>query len=196
MPTNHRDRDDDRDQEDRVEGLKRQAEQAAGGHMTSWESDMLAPDEREQFWRRVVEYEAAPETTNYQQLLEAGLDLPEPEALDDEQLSSKLWEVMDALERIRVFISQTNHLSDRELYALLWRDVLREEVPMGPDDDNAIWHVNLLSTGSEANTYLYLKHYADENGRRHWLKHFPDYDMPAHEDPPYDRDRHLPSPWE
>jgi hypothetical protein len=37
-----------------------------------------------------------------------------------------------------------------------------------------------------------LKYYADEDARRDWLKDFPDYDMPVHENPPYDRDRDLP----
>jgi hypothetical protein len=37
-----------------------------------------------------------------------------------------------------------------------------------------------------------LKYYADEDARRDWLKDFPDYDIPVHENPPYDRDRDLP----
>ena len=191
MSTNRRNRFDNRDQEERIAELKRAA-QEVGGDMTSWESDTLTPDESARFWRRVAEHEAAPETSNFQQLLEAGLELVEPGGMDDEHVTSKLWEVIGALARMRVFISQTNHLSDRELYTLLWRDVLREETPMLPDGANMLCHVDLLSTGSAAHTYLYLKYYADEDWRRQWLADFPDYDMPAHEDPPYDRDRALP----
>ena len=194
MSTNHRDRHDSRDQEDRIRELKQRAEQAAGGEMIVWESDTLSPEQREQFWRRVVEYEAAQSTNHFQQLTEAGLDLPEPAATDDEELTSKLWEVIGALARMRVFISQTDHLSDRELYTLLWRDVLREETPMPADCPGSAWHLDLLGSGSETDTDLYLKYYADEDWRQQWLADFPDFDMPAHENPPYDRDRNLPQP--
>lgn len=194
MPTSDRDRHDDSDGEDRVDELKRQAEQAGGGDMRAWESDTLSPEHRERFWRRVVEYETAPSTNDLHRLTEAGLELPQPDAIDDEQLTSKLCEVIGALARMRVFINQTNHLSDRELYDLLWRDVLREETPMLPDDPGSAWHLDLLGSGSETDTYLYLKYYADEDWRQQWLADFPDYDMPAHENPPCDRDRHLPQP--
>ena len=72
-------------------------------------------------------------------------------------------------------------MTDRELYAHLWNESLRDEIP-------------LLSTGSDESTHLYLKFYADEEARRGWLETFPEYVMPAHEDPPYDRDRDLPQP--
>ena len=55
-------------------------------------------------------------------------------------------------------------------------------------------HYQLLSSGSEEDTYLYLKYFADEEWRKDWLKQFPDHNMPDPEDPPYDRDRLLPQP--
>ena len=48
------------DQEDRIAELKMRAEQTSIGEMMAWESDTLSPEQREQFWRRVVDYEAAP----------------------------------------------------------------------------------------------------------------------------------------
>lgn len=195
MSMNHRDGYDNSDQNERIVELKQQAERAAKGEILAWESDLLSPEQREQFWRRVVEYEVAPSTTDFQRLTEAGLELPEPDTMDNEQLTSKLWELIDALSRIRVFIRETNHLSDRELYSLLWGDVLRQETPILPDEPGSAWHVDLLGSGSETDTYLHLKYYADEDWRQQWLADFPDYDMPAHENPPYDRDRRLPLPY-
>ena len=111
--------------------------------------------------------------------------------MDDRQLTAKLRGVIDALAQRRVFISQTDHLSDRELYALLWGDALREPVKDMPLDEPSAWHIDLLSGGGEEDTGLYLKYYADEETRRHWLEDFPDDEVPPHEEPPYDRDRHL-----
>jgi hypothetical protein len=39
-----------------------------------------------------------------------------------------------------------------------------------------------------------MKYYADEEWRRQFQEEFPDFQMPEHEDPPYDRDRLLPQP--
>ena len=194
MSTNHDDGCDNSDPEERIDELKEQAQQAAKGEIISWESDVLPLEQREQFWRHVVEYETAPLITEFRQLTDRGLDLPDPDAIDNEQLTSKLWEVIRALALMRVYICETDHLSDRELYSLLWRDVLRQETSIIPDEPGSAWHIDLLGGCSEMDTYLYLKYYADEESRRHWLADFPDYDMPAHENPPYDRDRRLPRP--
>ena len=181
--------------EQRVAALKQQAAEIAGGAMKVWESDALAPDAQEAFWRSIVELETAPQTTNFRQLEEAGITLPDPASLDDVDVTAKLWEVIDALAKLRVFLSDTDHLNDRELYAVLWKDVLREEVPDVATDPDGAWHVQLLSGGSDENTRLYLKYYADDTYRKAWIEDFPDYELPAHEDPPFDRDSRLPRPY-
>jgi hypothetical protein len=180
------------DQEIRINELKHEAAELAGHSVTGWEADGVAPDLAEQFWRHVVEYEKAPWTTHFQQLEEAGVDLPAPDALDERALRAKLGEVINALAQLRVFLSNTNHLSDRALYAQLWHETLREQVAAVPMDDAAAWHLDLLSSGSAEDILLHLKYYADEEWRREWAEQFPGDEIPPHEDPPYDRDRHLP----
>ena len=85
---------------------------------------------------------------------------------------------------MRTYLDQTNHLGDRELYATLWRDVLREDVPA--IDEIGFNHcVNLLSTGgAAADTLLVLEDYADDEERQQWMKDFPDDVMPERADPP------------
>ena len=94
---------------------------------------------------------------------------------------------------LRMFLYSTNHLSDRELYEKLWDDVLQEEGPLLLSCGDSACHIDLVSSGSEEDNELYLRYYADEETRRDWLKDWPDDIMPAHEQPPFDRDRHLPS---
>ena len=156
-----------------------------------WMSEECAPEAAAQFRLSVAAYEQAPWTTHFQELVDAGVKLPAPESMDDRRLVAKLWEVIGALAQMRVFLSQTDHLSDRELYTLLWGDTLRESVKDVPLDESSAWHIDLLG-GGEEDTRLYMKYYADEETRRCWLADFPDDEMPSHEEPPYDRDRHLP----
>ncbi len=180
--------------EDRIKALKRQAEELSGGQMEAATLDDCPEETEEAFWNYVVEYEKAPWTTNFKQLEDAGVSLPEPESLNDEQLTAKLWEVVRKLALLNVFISQTDHLSDRELYTHLWTDSLREETKALPLAANCICHLEILGGWSEEDTRLYLKHYADEDWRRQWKKDWPKDPIPEHEDPPYDRDRLLPKP--
>lgn len=179
-------------QRDRINQLKAQAQRLAGGQIKSFESDDLPPDVAEQFWRQVVEFETAPTTTNFQQLLDAGVVLPNPDDLPDAEVSSTLWQVIHGLARLRVFLKWTDHLSDKELYSVLWHDVLQEEVRVLSADSRGDEYVDV--PGADPENRLYLKYYAGDKERAWWLEDFPDYEMPAHEDPPYDRDRRLPTP--
>jgi len=93
-----------------------------------------------------------------------------------------------------VFLYDTDHLSDRELYAELWSDMLREEVKAIPPDPDGAYHLSPLGGCSEEDIQLQMKYYADEEWRRQFQEEFPDFVMPEHVDPPYDRDRFLPQP--
>src|SRR5260370_758616 len=77
--------------------------------------DDCSAEAEEAFWKQLVDYEEAPWTTHCQQLENAGVSLPPPDSLKDEELKAKLWEVIQKLALLHVFIEQTDHLSDREL---------------------------------------------------------------------------------
>jgi hypothetical protein len=186
--------DNEDDQEKRIEDLKRRAEELSGGEMEVSDLDDYPAEVEEAFWKHVVAYEEAPWTTNFKQLEQAGVELPAPDSLKDEELTAKLWEVIQKLALLHVYILQTDHLSDRELYTHLWTDSLREETPAMPLAANYACHIQLLSGGSDEDNHLYLKYYADDDERRHWHEEFPEYPIPPHEDLPYDRDQKLPRP--
>jgi hypothetical protein len=184
----------DDEREKRIEDLTRRAEELAGGQMKTGEIEPCPPEVEEGFWKYVVEYEEAPWTTHFQQLERAGVSLPAPETLNDQEVTAKLWEVINKLAQLRVFLEDTDHLSDRELYTTLWSDELREETKDIMLDQDSACHYQLLSGGSDEDNQLYLKYFADEKWREWWHEDFPDDPIPDHEDPPYDRDRLLPQP--
>ena len=184
--------DDDRGK--RIEELKRRVVELAGGELKTGELEPCPPDVEEGFWQHVVEYEEAPWTTHLQQLERAGVSMPAPETLTDREVTAKLWEVINKLAQLRIFLEETDHLSDRELYTTLWSDELREETKDVLLDQDSACHYQMLSSGSDEDNQLYLKYYADENWRKDWQAEYPDDPMPDHEDPPYDRDRLLPQP--
>jgi len=180
--------------EDKIEALKRQAEKLCGGQMEVGSLDDCPAEVEEAFWKHVVDYEEAPWTTHFQQLENAGVSLPSPDSLKDEELTAKLGDIIQKLALLRVYIEQTDHLSDRELYTYLWTDSLREETKALPLDANSAYHIQVLGSCSEEDMVLYLKYYADDDFRRQWQKDWPKDPIPRHEDPRYDRDRLLPKP--
>ena len=182
----------DSDREERIERLKAEAAAAADGPMIAWETEGLPAELREQFWRDVVGSESDETTDLVKELTAIGVPLPEPDGLDDAAVHAVLWNVIDGLTRLRVFLDQTDHLSDRELYTHLLRVVLPEE--MDALDAAGGWNCHIDVLGYER-PELYLKYYADEKARELWRRDFPEVEIPDHEDPPYDRDSHLPSAW-
>src|SRR5689334_22636676 len=114
------------DQEIRINELKEQVKEVTGPSLRASEAEDVSPAQIEEFWQHVLDYEAAPETTDYEQLTRDGIDLPAPEELDDSALSEKLEEVVLALAWRHTFLVSTDHLSDRELYEKLWEESLHE----------------------------------------------------------------------
>jgi len=149
-------------------------------------------DLKESFLDRMAMYESREPRPLLDALAESGVILPPPEELDDAQVSAKLWELIHGISLFGTFLHCTDHLSDRELYTVLWREELREPAVLMPEDTSFGYHIDMVGSGSEEHIHLYLKHYADERTRQSWKEDWPDDEIPEHEDPPYDRDRLLP----
>lgn len=62
----------------------------------------------------------------FEGLQEHGLDLPQPEKLDDRQSAEKVAEVLYALVALGIFLVGFDDLSPREFYSTLWNDTLWE----------------------------------------------------------------------
>ena len=112
------------------------------------------------------------------------LELPSPDSLDEEALSSLLRTTVDRLYSQRVVLRFTDHLSDRQLYKIIYRDILpccekKVELPgkfleWRCIEDNETW----------------LRFYADAIERRRFQEEH-DVDLPPSETPKFKRN--LPS---
>ncbi len=153
-----------------------------------------SPEEEEEFLEHILFIEGVGEEPLFDLLEKGGIQLPRPADMDDEQLRKKLWEVINGMALLGCYLSSTDHLSDRQLYEVLWTDILREPTSVRPNNDNAACHIDLLGGCSEEDLQLHLKYYADEEERLDWANQFPEDIIPPREPLAYDRDRHLPVP--
>tara|TARA_R110002049_G_scaffold2750_2_gene21560 strand:+ start:378215 stop:378772 length:558 start_codon:yes stop_codon:yes gene_type:complete len=108
------------------------------------------------------------------------LELPPPESMNDQELSEQLHITVNQLFSVQVVLRCTDHLSDRELYKIIYRDILpccekKVELPgkfleWRCIEDNETW----------------LRYYANPIERRRFQEEY-DVDLPAPEDPKYTR---------
>ncbi len=110
------------------------------------------------------------------------LELPRPDALNDTELSRLLGETMLKLRSVRLILECTEHLSDRQLYTIIFRDILpcwekKVDLPNNflywrclNDDDDETW----------------LRYYATAVERRQWQERT-GQNPPSSEPLPYPR---------
>ena len=180
---------DEPDQEERIAKLRQELEKL-GGSTLSLES--MPADMEEEFLRQVLEYENAEPISLFRLLENSGFEIPPPDQLDDEALTTKLRAIVERMATLGAYLLHTNHLTDRELYVYLYHDGLREDAVLFPENPSYAYVIDITGSGSEADNQTYLKYYADEEHRRQWAHDWPGDRVPEHEDPPFDRDRFLP----
>ncbi len=152
----------------------------------------LSLKQEEEFLEQLLFMEGVNEEPLFDILVREGVPLPAPTTLDDEQIKTKLWAVINVLALLGQYLSRTDHLSDRQLYELLWTQILREPASVCPGNPNAACFIDILGGCSEEDFLINLKYYAEEEERLDWAEEYPDDIIPPHEPLPYDRDRHLP----
>lgn len=183
---------EDIDQIIRLNELKEELREVSGQEPAAWTSPDCPPDVEEEFYRNMLAWERGPFVTQFDQLTRDGFDFPEAARLADAQLSAKLTELIARLTIMRVFLYHTDHLSDRGLYDWLRERGLRDEVPDMPVNPDACWHLDILGSYGDAEVDAFNQFYATEEQRREHARDYPDWPLPVHEDPKYDRDGSLP----
>jgi hypothetical protein len=183
----------DVDREIRLEKMKRELEELSSESIISGSFGDVSPELEEIFLERVCEFEQAELDTNFNKLVQCGVEMRPPAELDDSNLHAKLQEVVQTLGEMRCFLHDTDHLSDRELYTWLWTDGLREETADMAQLDVA-WHTSPIGSCTEEDIAVHLIYYANKKERLRWKKEFPNDRLPPHCPLPYNRDKNLPRP--
>ena len=173
----------------RIEELKQKIREVTGENPIFGKIHECPPELEEAFLEHVLAFEMAEERTLFDVLGEWGVELPRPKKLTDLELTAKLWEVIGSLLQQSIVLCNTDHLTDRELYDLLWNDTLRKEFIISP---HFTLHIDMTDAGVDEGMQKYLKYHASEAQRQEYLEAYPDFEMPKHVEPPLRRDHLIP----
>ena len=135
-----------------------------------------------EFLESMLEWERAP-ILPICEWFDPRLELALPESLDDEQLRQQLYETVQKLFLKHIVLDFTDHLTDRELYCLIYRDILPTQEKMMHRRHNYL-HWDCANTGDAPETWL--RYYASDEERALWADETGGH-LPPHEAPPYER---------
>jgi len=99
--------------------LLRCTDELTGKGLLFCESEQPTQALCDQFMENFAAFEEAEWIESFDLLVQVGVELPSPQELNDTRLTVKLWEVIRGLAMLRIFLYNTNHLSDRELYGTM-----------------------------------------------------------------------------
>lgn len=148
----------------------------------------------ETYGQSIADWEFGRFTCPHNLLTEAGVDVPPPETLSDEDVSERLWRIINKLAEHHVFFYHTDHLSDRAFYTAIYEDILYEGIRDLPIDPKAPWECwsTDFDMCNDCDVETYLRYYADEQERAFWADDDPELRAIQRIPTPYDRDRILP----
>ena len=117
------------------------------------------------------------------QWFQPALVLPHPDRLSDVELSKLLTETIAKLYSQRIVLDFTDHLSDRQLYCLILRDILPSpEKKLDLPRNYLHWHF----LDDEAQPEIWLMYYASDEEREAWGEESGQA-LPPKKKPPYPR---------
>lgn len=183
----------------RLGELRAKVDEVTGGEYAEHIVEATSMDQQEQFWEHILAYETAPEGTLLRQLRDVCDFQPPPlESLETgDAVHAALWQLIHALAQLSVYLHDTDHVSDHELYELLCRIILPERRILMPPGSGWNCHFNITEypTPEYSEPYdAYLAYYADDDERQRWCDDFSDYVLPPKRTPGFNRDQSLPVP--
>ena len=138
--------------------------------------------------------EAAPTTTWAEELSVRGLELDYSGDETEQELHEKLWCLVSGLAGMGVFLANTDHLSDRELYRYLLEDILNHPIAQVAFECDTGCVVDVVGLEVQEDPVSWLSYYASNRERMEWAKQNPGRPLPMTLPTPFARDRLLPQP--
>ncbi len=145
-------------------------------------AEAMSTSSENEFLQCMLDWERAP-ILPICEWFQPPLQLPAPETLNDQQLRELLHASIQKLFEQQVVLDFTDHLTDRQLYCLICRDILPSHEKRLQRENNYL-HWDCAST--EDDPTLWLRYYASEEERQAWAEETGEF-LPALEDPPYER---------
>jgi hypothetical protein len=144
-------------------------------------AELPTPVENE-FLASMLAWERAP-VVPISQWFAPELVLPHPNSLSDEELHDILWDTIQKLYDKRIVLDFTDHLSDRQLYRLIYCDILPSPEKKIDRGEN---YLHWDCAGASDDPDVWLRYYASEAERLDWFEstHEP---LPPIEPPPFPR---------
>lgn len=135
-----------------------------------------------EFLESMLEWERAP-MARICEWFEPHLSLPSPEELGDARLRPLLQEVARRLFEKHIVLDFTDHLTDRQLYTLIYRDILPAyEKKLDRRDSYLHWDC----ANTEGDPEAWLTYYASEEEREVWAEETGG-ELPERVEPPHRR---------
>ncbi|MCH2595837.1 MAG: hypothetical protein MKZ95_08520 [Pirellulales bacterium] len=148
-------------------------------------AEMMSTSSENEFLQSMLDWERAPILPICDWFVPS-LELPAPETLDEERLHVLLYETIHKLYDQRIVLDFTDHLTDRQLYCLICRDILPAHEKRIERLSNYL-HWDCANTNDDPD--IWLRYYASDEDREAWEAEMGG-ELPKMEDPPYVR--HLP----
>ena len=182
----------DIDQEIRIEKLKEEIAEAAGGEMHEMKTGDLPPALEEAFLEQVRDIEHDGWQRPIDELAARGTAPLPPDELTDEALTPHLWNLLHQLACRGFYVLHTDHLSDRALYEMLWKKGLREEAILPGRNRRGGYFYDTIGSYGPDDLEILHRYYESEKDRARHLAEFPNSNPPPRERPPFSRDWRLP----
>ncbi len=146
-------------------------------------AELMSTSKENDFLQSMLEWERAP-ILPISEWFQPRLSLPAPDTLNEVRLQKVLYQTIDQLFEKHIVLDFTDHLSDRELYRLIFRDILPAHEKRIQRRNNFL-HWDCANIDGDPDTWL--RFYASEADRQAWAEETEGY-LPLLEDPPYERE--------